>query len=198
MIDGANLLHITRAREVTNARDKIYGIMALMDDVHRTDPLLRVDYNRSVLDLYLSICVVCIKTQGMNADIEFLQDAGAVENASHRIPHARVTVNGQRWPSWIPDWTSNQPESSAGRMGCLQAKGSSASAARVSNAPILVKHEHSPGVPRYPCLRVQGVKVLTVQNFIPMLRDLSHSYVNSSMPIEHAYAYAAVERRHLP
>ena len=95
-------------------------------------------------------------------------------------------------------------------MGCLQANGSSVSTGRASNATIFAQHEHIDGVEKGPCLRVQGVRVLTIQGFIPRrgndsfsdyydLIGTAHSlYCNTSLSTQHAYSYIASAHIHPP
>ncbi|KAH6866585.1 hypothetical protein BKA58DRAFT_460355, partial [Alternaria rosae] len=139
----ANILRITRARKATNPRDKVYGIMGLMSRHDIASPGLVVGYSLPVLDVYLSACVACMEVQGAHANITFLQDAGSMAITNQERPHARVTTEGEYWPSWIPDWTEALPTSSGLLMGCLQADGSSVSKGRASNATIFAQHEHN-------------------------------------------------------
>ena len=171
-------------------------------------PGLVVDYSLPVLVVYLSACVACMEVQGAHANITFLQDAGSVAITNQERPHARVTTEGEYWPSWIPDWTEALPTSSGLLMGCLQANGSSVSKGRASNATILAQHEHIGRVKKGPCLRVQGIRVLTTQGFIPRrendlfsdyydLLGTAHSlYCNTSLSTQHVYSYVVSAHIH--
>ena len=182
--------------------------MGLLSRHNIASPGLIVDYGLPVLDVYLSACVGCMEVQEAHANITFLQDAGSVATTNQERPHARVTAEGEYWPSWIPDWTEALPRSSGLLMGCLQANGSSVSKGRASNATILAQHEHIGQVGKGPCLRVQGVRVLKIQGFIPRhgndsfgdhydLLDKTRSmYCNTSLSTQHAYSYVASAHIH--
>lgn len=205
---SANILRIIRPRKATNPRDKVYGITGLLSRHDIASPGLIVDYSLPVLDVSISACVACMEVQGAHANITFLQDAGSVATTNQKRPHARVTTEGEYWPSWIPDWTEALPRSSGLLMGCLQANGSSVSKGRASNATILVQHEHIGRVEKGPCLRIQGVRVLKIQGFIPRrgndsfgdyydLLDKAQSlYCNTSLSTQHAFSYVATAHIH--
>ncbi|KAK0701715.1 heterokaryon incompatibility protein-domain-containing protein [Lasiosphaeria miniovina] len=84
--------------EVTNPRDRVYGMLSLSND---GDDLLRngltIDYKKSVGAVYMDTTLAHIKTSG---NLDFLQHASRPP-ASDSSPS---TATDPDRPSWVPNW----------------------------------------------------------------------------------------------
>lgn len=80
-----HLLHYGRAALATNPRDKIYGLLALMDE--SLTSLIKPDYTGTVENLYRSFTLAAIEA------------TGSLDIIRHSEPHTNFAL-----PSWVPDW----------------------------------------------------------------------------------------------
>ncbi|OTB02997.1 hypothetical protein M426DRAFT_264004 [Hypoxylon sp. CI-4A] len=91
----------SRHRQGTNPRDKVFGILGLVDDI----PKEIIDYRKSVADIYLLTALECIKSSG-NLDV-----------LTHVLPKRSIHEKSKagdpvshHLPSWVPDWNDHRPD----------------------------------------------------------------------------------------
>lgn len=82
------LLDATRTAKQFDPRDKIYGILGMVDDRIRVVP----DYGLSLAEIYRNFVVDVIKATGSLRII--------YQRAANRM------MAGRSWPSWVPDWSA--------------------------------------------------------------------------------------------
>ena len=80
------LLNLTRTVSSTDPRDKVYGLLGLMDD--DLVRLIKPDYRDTVIKVYHAFTIAIIEATG-SLDV---------------IRHASPNANSS-FPSWVPDWT---------------------------------------------------------------------------------------------
>lgn len=105
MPDPFQLLLVAQTSLATNARDKIYGILGLFQQLYRRQDLLPPpDYNKSVAVLFTDVACRLVQFTG----------------------HASLIVgctgeeNSYRLPSWVPDWSQPLPWSWNGQFSRLE------------------------------------------------------------------------------
>lgn len=76
----------------TNARDKVYGILGLLNVAN---PQIPIDYGKDVIDTYRNTVLSLFKATGRLDVLAF----GGTWNRS-----ANSTAS-QTWPSWVPDYS---------------------------------------------------------------------------------------------
>ena len=79
------LLYFSRTALSTDPRDKIYGLLALMDDSLAS--LIKPDYTETVENVYRSFTLDAMKA------------TGSLDMIRHSIPNTDSAL-----PSWVPDW----------------------------------------------------------------------------------------------
>jgi hypothetical protein len=87
-----SLLIMTRRFEVTDPRDKIYGLLSVASDLDKLK--IEPNYSNSVKDVYIDVTHRLINTMGS------LKVLGFVETLKH----------DEGLPSWVPDWRSQRME----------------------------------------------------------------------------------------
>ena len=80
------LLQLSRVVLSTDPRDKVYGLLGLMDE--SLAALVKPDYEDTVLNVYRSFMLAIVEATG---SLEVVRHAGPTANFS--------------FPSWVPDWT---------------------------------------------------------------------------------------------
>lgn len=89
-------LHDNSGAEATDPRDKIFGILGLMDD---SSPYLgMVDYRSTVEEVYTQAAVLLINQS---------RSLRLLSAASHSKSNSQSP--SQALPSWVPDWRSSKP-----------------------------------------------------------------------------------------
>ncbi|RDW75162.1 hypothetical protein BP6252_06304 [Coleophoma cylindrospora] len=95
MGEGGTLLDVVSARRglgASDPRDIIFAQMDLARDKFQATAILKVDYSRSVVDIFTTVAEYALQ-QGK--DIFQMMD---FEDRAHRYPGL---------PSWVPDWTQS-------------------------------------------------------------------------------------------
>lgn len=85
-----NILLTRRGASVSDPRDMIYGHLGLLD--HPPDPPIKIDYGRSVTDVYEDIARSYMMRDGTPAFLRYIEDS-ELEDRRDGLP------------SWVPDWT---------------------------------------------------------------------------------------------
>ncbi|KAH7119998.1 heterokaryon incompatibility protein-domain-containing protein [Dendryphion nanum] len=85
-------LSVARTSSSTDARDKVYGLLSLMDDPTRS--LIQVDYSKTAEELYTEVAVAHIKDE---CTLDLLIHVG------HDIKSN--SASSLILPSWVPDWS---------------------------------------------------------------------------------------------
>ena len=83
------LLDLHRAREATDARDKVYGLMGLANPDDAVYRAVNVDYGKSAGQLFADVAISAIK---ITSSLDILRRC-------HRTRAADI-------PSWAPDWST--------------------------------------------------------------------------------------------
>jgi Heterokaryon incompatibility protein (HET) len=86
-----NLLKLVRRLDATDPRDKIYGVLGLIDAT--SSPLIEIDYAKSPGALYADTTKSLIEQKGRLAVLEEVEE-------SHLSRHLGL-------PSWSPDWSKS-------------------------------------------------------------------------------------------
>ncbi len=94
----SNLLRITRDRDATDPRDKIYSLLAIVQ--LKNDPLLKINYDRPVEEVYTDATRYCIERE---------QDLRVLGSAAWPFP-TKTNKCTPNLPSWVPDWQIHTPE----------------------------------------------------------------------------------------
>lgn len=79
------LLHLARTVFATDARDKVYGILEMMEP--ELFALINPDYSASVFDVYLDFAWATIRASG---SLDVIRHCWSTEDST--------------FPSWMPDW----------------------------------------------------------------------------------------------
>ncbi|KAJ4987004.1 hypothetical protein SVAN01_07545 [Stagonosporopsis vannaccii] len=117
------LLHANRGAGATDLRDKIFGILGLMDDA---SPYLKlIDYTSTVESVYTSVACQIIQD---SRSLKILSAAGRGNLDVFNQP-----ASGRKVPSWVPDWstvrlatslslgkTYVEPFGAGGRQSCIR------------------------------------------------------------------------------
>ena len=82
-------LLLCRLNLCKDPRDKLYGILGVLSEQDQSH--FRVDYNKSVRDVYTDMAVYLLLTCGI--DVMCLPSGGTTDENVHRLP------------SWVPDWS---------------------------------------------------------------------------------------------
>lgn len=90
--DLVGLLLATSACQVTDLRDKVFGLLGLVRDAKAES--LAADYNLTVREVYTGVAAYMFRNQG---DFRLLRLAGLREESSFRKSYSI--------PSWVPLWT---------------------------------------------------------------------------------------------
>ncbi|KAI0471591.1 heterokaryon incompatibility protein-domain-containing protein [Xylariaceae sp. FL0804] len=93
-----SMLSVARDSDSTDARDKVFAILALVDQATENGPrelLVTPDYTKGVEDVYVDVAVKHIMK---HQDLDILS---AVENNQYRL--------NTEMPSWVPDWQTRPP-----------------------------------------------------------------------------------------
>ena len=85
------LLHLARTVFATDARDKVYGILEMMEP--ELFALIEPDYTASVFDVYLDFAWATIRASG---SLDVIRHCWWSEPTS--------TDADSKFPSWLPDW----------------------------------------------------------------------------------------------
>ena len=86
--DLQRVLTMTRSANATDLKDKVYGILGLVDP--NIVDLITPDYSLSLQDVYMSFTTAVIRSTG-KLDII--------------LSHGRTDARERLLPSWVPDWT---------------------------------------------------------------------------------------------
>lgn len=102
LVPGTPLLELLRwgrSKQASDPKDKVFGLLGLSDLSYRTHPGLKVDYSRTVREVYIGIVQAVVE---ITSRLDFLcfSFPGAVVSKSEVIPRTDRTV----LPSWVPDW----------------------------------------------------------------------------------------------
>ena len=84
------LLFLSRTVFATDPRDKVYGMLGLMDD--SVARLIKPDYTDTVVNVYRSFALATIEGTG---SLDILRHSGSIDDARSNIP------------SWLPDWRTD-------------------------------------------------------------------------------------------
>lgn len=83
-----------RGTKCTDPRDRVYGLLGILDDGHYLDVIVP-DYSKSVSEVYLSVVLEYIAT---NQALDFLISCG-------KDSREEVSVSPtDALPTWVPDW----------------------------------------------------------------------------------------------
>lgn len=83
----------TRGRASTNARDKLYGILGIVDPSDKMLSHITVDYKKSATQVFTHLAILAL---GSEPGLELLRHCRAQQ------------LSGL--PSWVPDWTCTSKE----------------------------------------------------------------------------------------
>jgi hypothetical protein len=178
-----SLLRATRHRQASDPRDKVYGLLGiahvdfdhLLDHGNPTD-LPSVNYDATKLEVFFPTVMTCMgggygpsMGGGHGAKLDFLRDAGDYQNRARAEAAASdpslvdtPVTSSASWPSWIPDWSLNVKRFHLGD----KRRGTPSDLMR-SEATALWAHRVEGQEAHGPCLRVQGIMVLTVCQSFP-------------------------------
>ena len=87
------LLELHRWKMASDPRDKVFGLLGLSDLSSSTHPGLRVDYSRTVQEVYVGVVQALVDT---TSKLDVICD-------SH--PEASTGKGQTNLPSWTPDWS---------------------------------------------------------------------------------------------
>lgn len=88
------LIVCLRGTKCTDPRDRVYGLLGILDDGHYLD-VIRPDYSKSVSEVYCSVILEHITRHG---SMEFLLSCHKDSRENHSIAAADAI------PTWVPDW----------------------------------------------------------------------------------------------
>ncbi|KAH7087842.1 hypothetical protein FB567DRAFT_592499 [Paraphoma chrysanthemicola] len=172
------LLHATRDRQVTDARDKIYGLLGLThlplspDAARQFDyKLPPVNYTSTILEVYFKATNSCLDGGRGLLRLDFLRDAGYIPEAIRKLCRRNASdisdvgnTEQGRWPTWVPDWSLNIQNSRIhGRARPLcQSWSYLRSNCAEKDVVTYWRHEMPDGTTHGPCLSGQGIVLLTI------------------------------------
>lgn len=115
LVPGMPLLELllrSRWKLASDPRDKVFGLLGLSNLSSGTHPGLKIDYNRTVRDVYIGVfrAIVDITSK---LDILCFSAPVAIQWNPEAIPSAGQTV----LPSWVPDWSTHGPSWASGKIG---------------------------------------------------------------------------------
>lgn len=90
-----DFLNISKNRDSSDPRDKIYGFLGIMEHLSGRC-FLKVDYTISVCELYMQVCLV-LWQETKSLDFLSMVERNRIQNPNRGIIPAL--------PSWTPDWT---------------------------------------------------------------------------------------------
>lgn len=93
------MLYNNRGAGATDPRDLIFGILGLLNSHN-----IKVDYSQSIEDVYTDVAFLIICA---SYSLRIISAAGITNARSGKSTHERFNL-----PSWVPNWTLHQQESS--------------------------------------------------------------------------------------
>lgn len=105
---SSELFPILRTRELTDSRDKVYGLMGLASKghqlldqlIHDLTPPPAFNYKLPVAAVFREVCQTWMSRQGEGALITFLYH---IKDEHQDLKERREAFG---WPSWLPDWST--------------------------------------------------------------------------------------------
>lgn len=98
------LLWKNRWKLASDPRDKVFGLLGLSDLSSSTHPGLKIDYNRTVRDVYIGVFQAIVD---MTSKLDILCFSAPV--AIQWNPEAILGTGQTVLPSWVPDWSTYVP-----------------------------------------------------------------------------------------
>ena len=112
LVPGMPLLELlwkNRWKLASDPRDKVFGLLGLSDLSSSTHPGLKIDYNRTVRDVYIGVFQAIVDMTS-KLDILCFSAPVAAQWNPEAIPGTGQTV----LPSWVPDWSTYVPPLASG------------------------------------------------------------------------------------
>lgn len=110
-MDLRELLYATSVCRVTDLRDKVFGLLGLVDDIQASN--LSPDYELMVREVYIGVAAHLIQNDHC---CDLIQNVN-----SHWIDGFQAKKNAYGIPSWIPMWDTDMPfQTSQGIFGEIQ------------------------------------------------------------------------------
>ena len=95
------LLQKNRWKLASDPRDKVFGLLGLSDLSSSTHPGLKIDYNRTVRDVYIGVFQAIVD---ITSKLDIL--CFSIPVAIQWNPEAILGTSQTVLPSWVPDWNT--------------------------------------------------------------------------------------------
>lgn len=103
------LLDIARSFDVTDAKDKVYGLLGFptRDASPETGVFIRPNYTQSLSDLYTVVARKLLLNEGNLDLLSFVVHKGWRENVDKaNMLHVEQDTGASDLPSWVPNWNT--------------------------------------------------------------------------------------------
>jgi hypothetical protein len=107
LVPGMPLLELLRKNRwklASDPRDKVFGLLGLSDLSSSTHPGLKIDYNRTVGDVYIGVFQAIVDTASKLDILCF-----SIPVATQWNPETILGTSQTVLPSWVPDWNTSVP-----------------------------------------------------------------------------------------
>lgn len=158
------LLYISRSSAATDPRDRIYGLLGLLDKALERESCVRisVEYGKSCAEVYTdAMAYIFSRGEGPNFLSGQFLSGGSIP--APRIPSLPISTKQPQLPSWVPDFSRQSfvAGTQTSGMTFLPPAGMSVSGAGqgAKNGKVLEDHR---------TLRVEGLVVDTIDEVIPL------------------------------
>jgi len=115
LVPGMPLLELllrSRWKLASDPRDKVFGLLGLSDLSSSTHPGLKIDYNRTVRDVYIGVFQAIVDITSKLDILCFSAPAAIQWNPEAILGTGRTVL-----PSWVPDWRTHGPSWASGKIG---------------------------------------------------------------------------------